>query len=414
MLDLSPRLAAPPAAVTADTAAALAQAAAALARLDQALAGHPLTPALLHRARLEAVRRHAAVDGFAIDPWHLAALLEGLRLRMDSSLRIIDRGFLFEAPSAGFPSADADGTLASSARHALTQYQWLVTPDFDQEGEIRRAAAALAAAPGHPLLAAAHASHAWLDIGGRPPLRAALIRHWMRHGLLRIPVPLTGAAALRPDTPWDPAAWIPEFLHALAAEAADALQLLLDLERAWLSARRAVAGRRRHSRAPAALDRMAVTPLLSATSLAENLGIAVKNAGVLLAQFGAAGIAVEVTHRGKRRLYGLAGVAPLRAAVAPPYRPQPGRGRGRPPTLAADADAPPPPPPAPLTPLERRAFDTAGLDAAMEFAEAAIRDARRRLETLSSERVALSPADRGGDAGDERADQHRKEGVDRE
>ncbi len=227
-------------------------------------------------------------------------------------------------------------------------------------------------------------------------------------------MPLTGAAALRPDTPWDHAAWIPAFLHALAAEAAEALQLLLDLERAWLSARRAVAGRRRHSRAPAAIDLMAVTPLLSATSLAASLGIAVKNAGVLLAQFWAAGIAVEVTHRSKRRLYGLAGVAPLRAAVAPPYRPQPGRGRGRPPTLAVDADAPPPPPPAPLTPLERREFDTAGLDAAMEFAEAAIRDARRRLETLSSERVALSPADRGGNAGDERADQHRKEGVDRE
>jgi hypothetical protein len=29
------------------------------------------------------VRRQAAVDGHAIDPWHLAAVLEGLRLRMD-------------------------------------------------------------------------------------------------------------------------------------------------------------------------------------------------------------------------------------------------------------------------------------------------------------------------------------------
>ena len=108
-------------------------------------------------------------------------------------------------------------------------------------------------------------------------------------------------------------------------------------------------------------------------------------------------------------------MAPLRAAVAPPYRPQPSRGRGRPPTPAADADAPPPAlPPAPLTPLERREFDASGLDEAIEFAEAAIRTTRRRLETLSSERVALSPADRGGNAGDERADQHRKEGVDRQ
>jgi hypothetical protein len=51
---------------------ALARAATACARLDQASAQHPLWPALLHRARLDAVRRQAAVDGFLIDPWHLA------------------------------------------------------------------------------------------------------------------------------------------------------------------------------------------------------------------------------------------------------------------------------------------------------------------------------------------------------
>lgn len=44
-------------------AAALARAAAAIARLDQALAAHPLLPAFLHRARLDAVRRQAAADG---------------------------------------------------------------------------------------------------------------------------------------------------------------------------------------------------------------------------------------------------------------------------------------------------------------------------------------------------------------
>ena len=356
-------------------AAALADAAAAFARLDQALENHPLTPALLHRARLEAVRRQAAVDGFLIDPWHLAALLEGLRLRMDPSLRIADRGAIFEA-----------------ARHALTQYEWLVTPDFDQEGDIRRAAAALAAAPGHPLLAAAHTSHAWLQGGGgRPPLRAALTRHWGRHRLLRAPAPLTGSAALYPDTSWDLDAWIPAFLTALAAEAADALQLLLDLERAWLAARRAVAGRRRHSRAPAALDLMAVTPLLSATALANSLGIAVKNAGVLLAQFCAAGIAIEVTHRTKRRLYGLAGLAPLRDVVAPPYRPQPGRGRGRPP-LPTDADATPAlSPPVPLTALERREFDTSDLEAALAFADETVRRTRRRLETLRAATPGSTP-----------------------
>jgi hypothetical protein len=104
------------------TAAALARAAAAIARLDQALAGHPLLPAVLYRARLEAARHAAAVDGHGIDPWHLAAVLEGLRLRIDPYLSMRDRGAIFDA-----------------ARHAFDQYQWLVTPDFDQEGEIQAA-----------------------------------------------------------------------------------------------------------------------------------------------------------------------------------------------------------------------------------------------------------------------------------
>jgi hypothetical protein len=64
----------------------LARATGAIARLDQALAGHPLAPALLYRARLDAARRAAAVDGHGVDPWHLAAVLEGLRLRMDLSV----------------------------------------------------------------------------------------------------------------------------------------------------------------------------------------------------------------------------------------------------------------------------------------------------------------------------------------
>ena len=64
-------------------ASAVADASAAMARLDQALASHPLRLAFLHRARLEAVRQQAAADGELIDPWHLAAIIEGLRLRMD-------------------------------------------------------------------------------------------------------------------------------------------------------------------------------------------------------------------------------------------------------------------------------------------------------------------------------------------
>jgi hypothetical protein len=355
-----------------DLLGALAAAAAAIARLDQALAGHPLLPALLYRARLEAVRRQAATDGQYIDPWHLAAVLEGLRLRMDHALRIIDRGMILDA-----------------ARHALVLHQWLAEPDGAQNMEIQRAERVLAEASvgAPPLLTAALGFHAWLADGDgrRAPMRSALTRHWMKTGLLRAPVPLTGAAALNPETGWNRAIWVPAFLWAVADEAANALQLLLDLERAWLTARRAVAGRRRTSRASAAVDLLAAAPLLSATTLAHGLGMAIKNATALLEDFRAADIAVEVTHRSARRLYALAGLAPLRDQVAPPRRPIPGRGRGRPRLLPPDEAVPQPDPmpPTPLTPLERRQFDYSDIDVAMALADATIRQARRRLEALA-------------------------------
>jgi len=358
--------------IDADLAAALAQASAALARLDQALIGHPLLGAYLHRVRLEAVRRQAAVDGQLIDPWHLAAVLEGLRLRMDPALRIIDRGAIFEA-----------------ARAALSLHQWLTEPDFHQEGAVKRAAADLAAASaaGAPLLTAAFWLHTWLDNGGaRPPARAALVRFWGEHRLLRPAVPLTGAAALRAGVLFDRETWPTAFLAALGDEAADALQLLIELERVWVAARHTVAsGRRRHSRAASALDLLAATPLISPTTLATALGMAVKNATALLADFTQAGIAVEVTHRSKRRLFGLAGLAPLRDAVAPPRRPDPERGRGRPAVLREVPVAPPPELP-PLSPIERQEFDYTGLEAAVAQLDQKVRQTHRALGALAGQR----------------------------
>ncbi len=351
-------------------AGALEHAAAAFARLDQALQNHPLRSAFLYRVRLDAVRRQAAVDGQSIDPWHLAAVLEGLRLRMDGALRIIDRGAIFDA-----------------ARHALTLHQWIVAPDFDQEVEIQSAEQALVhpAAAMAPLLSAAVSMHAWLRDGGtRPPIRVALIRHWTKHRLLRAPVPLTGARALGAEVPFQAEAWIALFLEALADEAADALQLLCGMEQGWLSARAAVAGRRSTSRAAAAVDVLAMAPLVSATTLATGLGMAVKNAIALLDAFAEAGIVVEVTHRSKRRLFGLAGLAPLRDGVAPPRRPEPGRGPGRPPAIREAAALPPPPlPDRPLTPIERKAIDYSDLEHWMAHADQVMRDTRRALDALA-------------------------------
>src|SRR5208282_3051233 len=124
----------------------------------------------------------------------LAAVLEGLRLRMDGALRIIDRGMILDA-----------------ARYALGLHQWITAPDFDQEGDVQCAERALVSpSGGSALLSAACGMHAWLHQGGsRPPIRAALIRYWTTHGLLRVPVPLTGPKALGADVPFEIDAWVP-------------------------------------------------------------------------------------------------------------------------------------------------------------------------------------------------------------
>ena len=354
-----------------DLLSALERAAGALARLDQALDDHPLLPAFLYRARLEAVRRQASVDGHGIDSWHLAAILEGLRLRMPDypGIRIIDRCEVFEA-----------------ARTALGLHQWLVEPDFDQEGEVQVAERHLAVGAG--LVDLADSVWSWLDRGGgRAPMRAALVRQWTKRRLLRAPVPLTGPRALAAEAPAEKAAWSVAFLEALRAEAADDLELLRSLERAWVSARARAPVQRTTSRAALAVDVLAAAPLMSATTLARAIGMSIKCAGELLERFVAAEIAVEVTHRSARRLFGLAGLAPVREVTVPPRRPVPGRGRGRP-RLELPPEAEPPlhpSPPPPVSRFGRPAIDYSALEEAMAHCDQVIREARRRLDSVQVE-----------------------------
>lgn len=195
------------------------------------------------------------------------------------------------------------------------------------------------------------------------------------------PVPLTGPAALRAETPFELPVCLPAVLRAFAEEAADGRQLLMDLERAWFAACAAIADRRRDSHATAAVDLFAATPVLSATTLAKVLCLAIKTTIRLLNGFVDAGVAVEVTHRSNRRLFGLKGMASLGAAVRAPYRPEPGRSRGRPPRIVAVSGGPSAPQP-PLTPVERPAFNYSGLDAAMAFANQLICQTRRALDAL--------------------------------
>jgi len=346
--------------------AALERASGAFARLDQALDNHPLLPAFLYRTRLEAVRRQAAVDGHGIDPWHLAATIEGLRLRMEHALGIVDRGAIFDA-----------------ARTAFELYQWITAPEYDQEGEIKTAERHLAAASSPTaLLTAAIQTLSWLQANGaRPPIRAALIRFWRRQRLLRAPVPLTGPRALAADAPEAPAEWICVFLDALADEARDYHQLLFAMERAWLSARAKAAGRRSTSRAALAINLLAAAPLLSATTLARAIGMSIKGANELLDSFVAEDIVVEVTHRSARRLFGLNGMAPVRDATTAPRRPLPGRRRGRPtPDLEAEPAQEEPAPPLPVSRFERPPIDYAALEDAIADCDRVIRSRKRRLD----------------------------------
>src|SRR5271170_7231149 len=365
----------PPPRLSAALASDLERAAGMIARLDSALASHPLCPAWAWRARLEAIRHQAAVDGQAIDPWHLAALIEGVRLRLDHMPALIDRGMLFAA-----------------AQHAFGLYRWFAAPDAGQREAIHQATDHLETVGGahSPLIGAALGVHAWLDAGGeRPPIRAALALYWPRRAATALPCPLlTGVQALGAETPWACEAWIGHFLAALAQEAADGLALLAQLERHWLAARTAVAGRRRDSRAAAAIDILAAAPLVSATTLGQALGMATNNATRLLDGFVVLGVASEVTHRSKRRLYGLKHLAPLREAAAPPRRPVPGRRPGRPSTASFydDADgnvaqiAAPLSPSPPLPPLERHKFEFGELDRWLDLTDQAIRRVERVLE----------------------------------
>ena len=365
----------PPPLLSGALAPDLERAASMIARLDAALACHPLGPAWAWRARLDAIRHQAAVDGQAIDPWHLAALIEGVRLRLDHMPALIDRGMLFAA-----------------AQHAFGLYRWFAAPDPAQRQAIGEATDHLGSVGSahSPLLGAAIGVHAWLDAGGeRPPIRAALALYWQRRGVTALPCPLlTGAAALGADIPWAREAWIGHFLAALAQEAADGLALLAQLERHWFAARAVVAGRRRDSRAAAAIDILAAAPLVSATTLGQALGMATNNATRLLDGFVVLGVASEVTHRSKRRLYGLKHLAPLREAAAPPRRPVPGRRRGRPSMaslvddVAEDAGGALPAlvaSPA-LPPFARREFDFADIDRLFDLTDQAIRRVQRLLE----------------------------------
>ncbi|WP_246789524.1 hypothetical protein [Acetobacter nitrogenifigens] len=304
-------------------APSLTQTALALGRLDERLHNHPLLPAVLFRERLEASRACAAVDGHLIDPWRLAAELEGLRpVRLGND-------------------AYERGTSVDAARAAFDQYQWMARPTSIQRAEIDAALSwiADASAVDGPLLGAAKAFHRWIEDGrGRSPMRGALVQHWGRANVLHSPLPLVGARAFAPDAPWKPDQWLPMFLSCLAEEATAVSGRMSALERQWRLARSRSGARRKNSRADRVIDLLAACPMASATRISEEIGMSLKAAHIYLGQFLAEGLIVEVTHREARRLFALKGLEPLRHVVQPPRRPLPGRSRGRPGRRSAGED----------------------------------------------------------------------------
>ena len=114
---------------------------------------------------------HAACDGGAIDPWHLAAMIEGVRLP-HGSRHGDHRAWRDLRGGAPCARAVAGGVRAARRRPRDASDRAGRRPGLSESGH---------SAPS--LLGAALGIRAWLDRGGdRPPLRAALALHWQRCG----------------------------------------------------------------------------------------------------------------------------------------------------------------------------------------------------------------------------------------
>lgn len=298
-----------------DVAPALTRTALAFGALDQQLRRHPLREAVLFRVRLEAARQCAAVDGFLIDPWQLAASLEGLRPRI--------RGHdVYER-----------GSEVDALRYAFEQYQWLARATISQEERITQALAVAVGPVSHMgvLWGSALAFREWIEAGdARASFRGALVRLWQKEGVFSGLYPVTGAAAFRSGTCWDERRWLPAWLRALEQEAAGIRDMVQTLERAWCAARAQAGNQRRNSKAALAIDIIAAHPVISATTLAAKLSVSIQAACVLLERFVERGLVVDVTRRSARRLFALKDFAPLRECVRKPRKAMPGRKRGRP------------------------------------------------------------------------------------
>lgn len=282
-------------------------AALAVGRLGAALDSHPLRRGWLYRARLQ-----AAASAAGVPPAQLAAALEGLRLRWTPrdfgalSQALMMWSLLADEPAApGEPESPHEEELA--ARGAAEA--WLLAD---------------AAAPW--LVHLAGRCWDWLREGRDPaPLWAALPRAAARLALTSEPCPvLASIDVFRPAA--DRAAFLAAFARGLAREADRGRALLLTLHGRWLRGRETVTGRRRHSRLALVYDALAQGGLLGPAALAAGLGaggrpLSVRGAAMLLDELVDLRLAVEVTGRATRRLYGLRDLDDVALEVGTPVPP---------------------------------------------------------------------------------------------
>lgn len=122
-------------------------------------------------------------------------------------------------------------------------------------------------------------------------------------GLLGGRLPFGAARLADEGLPVTP--WLARALTALAREATLSARRLAELTRqhhAW-RAHLAAAGLRGHARAPAILDLLAATPVLSATLVARHLGCTPQGAGLMLRQLADLGIVTERTSRSRFKIF---------------------------------------------------------------------------------------------------------------
>lgn len=315
-------------------AAALEHAARALGRLDAALRGHPLRRPFLWRFSLAMACRCAAADGYRIEPMRFAAIIAGLPLDADTLRRdaFIGRAYdalhwisILDADRRASPRPSPSGDLEDD-EHRQRNRSDRARDLWRVRGTLRSLRLA-----GHPDNAGLCrlAEGTWRVLqeeGGRGFLRAALPRALRDAGSTLLIVPgLSGAKALTREIP-DPLVWIPAFLHALADEADEGVEMLWGLNRHWNKARRAVTalhgeGRiRSNSRLGLAINALAAHPLVGAARLGATLGITTRGASLLLEQLAELELVVEVTKRQSHKLYGWPDLVRMADEAAPDRR----------------------------------------------------------------------------------------------